>query len=203
MSNKHQIAIIKYNAGNIRSVLFALERLGVQASVTDDEREIRAASHVIFPGVGSAATAMPYLRSRGLDKLLASLTQPFLGICLGMQLMCRYSEEGDTECLSIIDAAVKKFPATDSTGLALKIPHMGWNSLHQTSGKLCNGLSSQPYAYFVHSYYAEQCSNTAAITHYGLPFSSMLQKDNFFGVQFHTEKSAGDGEIILKNFLSL
>jgi imidazole glycerol-phosphate synthase subunit HisH len=203
MSNK-SVAIIKYNAGNIRSVLFALERLGVPALVTDDHDAIRSASHVIFPGVGAANSAMPYLRERGLDQLMHSLTQPFLGICLGMQLMCAHSEEGDTECLGIFDIPVRKFPALDSnTGDRVKIPHMGWNSLYHLQSPLMHELEENSYVYFVHSYYAALSADTIATTYYGLPFSAALQKDNFFGVQFHAEKSAAVGEQILKNFLAL
>lgn len=197
-----RVAIIKYNAGNIRSVLFALERLGVQASVTDNEEEIRNATHVIFPGVGAAGTAMEYLRERGLDKLITSLTQPFLGVCLGMQLMCKYSEENDTECLGIFDIPVKKFIAP-AEGERFKIPHMGWNSLHDLKTTLMQGLKDGDYCYFVHSYYAEKSAYSIATTNYILPYSSALHKNNFYGVQFHPEKSALVGEQILKNFLTL
>lgn len=196
------VAIIKYNAGNIRSVLFALERLGVQASVTDNEEEIRNATHVIFPGVGAAGTAMEYLRERGLDKLIVSLTQPFLGVCLGMQLMCKYSEENNTECLGIFDIPVKKFIAP-TEGERFKIPHMGWNSLHDLKTPLMQGLKDGDYCYFVHSYYAEKSEYSIATTNYILPYSSALHKNNFYGVQFHPEKSALVGEQILKNFLAL
>lgn len=202
-TKQHDVVIIRYNAGNIRSVLFALERLGIAATVTDEATAIQQASHVIFPGVGSAATAMPNLIGKGLDTVIQSLTQPFLGICLGMQLMCRHSEEGDTPCLGIFDIPVKKFPANDSEGQLVKVPHMGWNKLEQVRGPLTEELSAQPYAYFVHSYYATLSDYTTAVTRYALPFSSMLQKDNFYGAQFHPEKSAADGERILKNFLSL
>jgi glutamine amidotransferase len=198
-----QIAIIKYNAGNIRSVLFALDRLGVQATVTDDHDFIRHASHVIFPGVGAANSAMPYLRERGLDQLMLSLTQPFLGICLGMQLMCRHSEEGDTYCLGIFDIVVKKFPPADAGGNRLKTPHMGWNSLYHLHSPLMQGIRENDFIYFVHSYYAEMSGETIATCNYGLPFSAALHKNNFYGVQFHTEKSAGPGEQILRNFLAL
>ena len=191
-----EVVIIKYNAGNIRSVLFALERLGVAAIVTDDHDLIRGASHVIFPGVGAANSAMPYLRERGLDKLMQSLTQPFLGICLGMQLMCAHSEEGDTACLNIFDLPVKKFTQG-------KVPHMGWNSLTRLKSPLMNGLKEGDYCYFVHSYYAVLSDDAVAVTDYGIAFSSALHKNNFYGVQFHTEKSAAVGEQILKNFLSL
>jgi glutamine amidotransferase len=197
-----QVAIIKYNAGNIRSVLFALERLGINASVTDDENEIRNATHVIFPGVGAAGTAMEYLSARNMDKLITSLTQPFLGVCLGMQLMCKHSEENDTECLGIFDIPVKKF-AAPSNGQRFKIPHMGWNSLTNLESPLMKGLQDEDYCYFVHSYYAALSNNTIATTDYILPFSSALHKNNFYGVQFHPEKSATVGEKILRNFLSL
>ena len=202
MSQSKNIAIIKYNAGNIRSVLFALERLGLAAKVTDDHEEIRNASHVIFPGVGAANSAMPYIRERGLDKLIQSLTQPFLGICLGMQLMCKHSEEGDTDCLGIFDLPVKKFmPPSPSEGVRMKVPHMGWNSLQQIQSPLLDGLDENPYCYFVHSYYADAGNSTIAITDYHIPFSAALHRDNFYGVQFHPEKSAAAGEVILKNFL--
>lgn len=197
------VAIIKYNAGNIRSVLFALERLGVAATVTDDHELIRQSSHVIFPGVGAANSAMPYLQERGLDQLMLSLTQPFLGICLGMQLMCRHSEEGDTKCLGMFDIAVRKFPATDDDGQRIKTPHMGWNSLYNLQSPIMKGVDENAFMYFVHSYYAEISSHTIVACNYALPFSAALQKDNFFGVQFHTEKSAAAGEQILKNFLTL
>ncbi|MES2775744.1 MAG: imidazole glycerol phosphate synthase subunit HisH [Bacteroidota bacterium] len=190
------IAIIKYNAGNIRSVLFALERLGLQATVTDDHAAIKNASHVIFPGVGAANSAMPYLKERGLDELMRSLTQPFLGICLGMQLMCNHSEEGDTQCLGIFDLPVKKFTQG-------KVPHMGWNSLTNLKSPLLEGLKENDYCYFVHSYYAALGETTIATTDYHIPYSSALHRDNFYGVQFHPEKSADVGEQILKNFLSL
>jgi glutamine amidotransferase len=197
------VAIIKYNAGNIRSVLFALERLGVSAVVTDDHAIIRQASHVIFPGVGAANSAMPYLRERGLDALMKSLQQPFLGICLGMQLMCSHSEEGDTPCLGIFDIDVKRFPAVDEHGHRLKTPHMGWNQLYNLRSPLMQGLHEGDFVYFVHSYYAEAADACIANCRYGLPFSAALHRDNFFGVQFHAEKSAAVGEKILQNFLAL
>ena len=194
------VAVIRYNAGNIQSVLFALERLGIQAKVTEDANEIRRASHVIFPGVGAANSAMPHLRARGLDELICSLQQPFLGICLGMQLMCRHSEEGDTDCLGIFDIPVKKFAA----GIGeLKIPHMGWNSLGKVRSALLHELPETNSVYFVHSYYAPVAGTTVATCTHGVEFSAALQKDNFMGVQFHPEKSAETGEQILKNFLSL
>jgi imidazole glycerol-phosphate synthase subunit HisH len=194
MSNK--VVVIRYNAGNIQSVLFALERLGVQATVTDDIKTIQQAGKVIFPGVGAANSAMPYLKEKGLDNVIRSLKQPFLGVCLGMQLMCNHSEEGDTECLGIFDLPVKKFTQG-------KVPHVGWNLLQVKPSSILNGLDDQSYCYFVHSYYAALGSDTAAVTDYGTAFSSVLQRDNFYGVQFHPEKSAKTGEQILKNFLSL
>jgi imidazole glycerol-phosphate synthase subunit HisH len=190
------VVVIRYNAGNIQSVLFALERLGVQATVTDDIAAIRQADKVIFPGVGAANSAMPYLKERGLDEVIRSLTQPFLGICLGMQLMCAHSEEGNTDCLGIFDLPIRKFTQG-------KVPHVGWNLLQPKSSKILQDLDETPYCYFVHSYYAELGKDTAAETDYAIPFSSVLQRDNFYGVQFHPEKSAKTGEQILKNFLGL
>ena len=195
-----KLAIIKYNAGNIRSVLYALERIGATAIVTDDGDAIRSADKVIFPGVGEAGSAMNYLKARKMDLLLKELTQPVLGICLGMQLMCTHSEESDTPCLGMFDTGVKKFMPG---GLSLKVPHMGWNEVSETSGDLFEGLQNNSYCYFVHSYYADLCASTAATTTYGIPFSSVLAKNNFYGVQFHPEKSASTGETILKNFLNL
>jgi glutamine amidotransferase len=190
--------IIKYNAGNILSVTYALERLGITPLLTDDEAEIRSADRVIFPGVGEASTAMFYLRQKGLDKLLPTLKQPFLGVCLGQQLMCRHSEENNTECLGIFDIRVKKFV---SDGV-LKVPHMGWNTITHGQGGLTAGLPESAYVYFVHSYYAELSPFTAATTHYIHPFSAMLHTDNFYAAQFHPEKSGEAGARILENFLS-
>ncbi len=192
-----KLVIVKYNAGNIQSVLYALERIGMEATVTDDHSEIQKADKVIFPGVGEASTAMQYLQERGLDKVLRNLQQPVLGICLGMQLMCRHSEENDTTCLGIFDTMVKKFSGT------LKIPQVGWNTVENISEPLFAGITTDPYCYFVHSYYAELCKETAAVTEYGVRFSSALQKNNFYGVQFHPEKSSDAGERILINFLQL
>ncbi len=191
------ISIIKYNAGNIQSVLFALERIGINATVTDDPELLRSSDKVIFPGVGEASTAMNYLKERNLDKLIVSLNQPVLGICLGMQLMCDYSEENDTNCLGIFDTTVKKFITN------LKVPQIGWNTIATKTNPLFNEITSTQYCYFVHSYYADLCNNTIAETEYGISFSSALAKGNFYGVQFHPEKSATTGEQILKNFLSL
>lgn len=192
--------IVKYNAGNIRSVLYALERIGEQALVTDDHELIRSASRVIFPGVGEASTAMQYLRERGLDQLLTQLTQPVLGICLGMQLMCRHSEENDTVCLGIFDEPVRKF-IPDQPGI--KVPQIGWNSVHASNSVLFNGIPQDSFFYFVHSYYASAGEHTIGVTNYILPYSAALHRDNFYGVQFHPEKSADAGETLLKNFISL
>jgi glutamine amidotransferase len=188
--------IVKYNAGNIQSVLYALERIGQKAVVTDDPEQIRKAGKVIFPGVGEASTAMEYLRERKLDELLKSLRQPVLGICLGMQLMCSYSEENDTECLGIFEEKVKKF-----NGEGLKVPQIGWNNIYDLKTSLFEGMKENSFCYFVHGYYANPGRHTIATTNYGLNYSSALHRDNFYGVQFHPEKSAAAGERILKNFL--
>jgi len=212
------IAIVKYNAGNIQSVLYALERIGKEAIVTDDQAQIRSADKVIFPGVGEASTAMEYLKERGLDKLLRSLQQPVLGICLGMQLMCRYSEENDTECLGIFEEEVKKFVppvGTDmaggttaiagagaaSDGQIFKVPQIGWNNIYNLKSPLFRELPENSYCYFVHGYYAALGQHTIATTDYIQPYSSALHKGNFYGVQFHPEKSAQVGEQLLRNFL--
>jgi glutamine amidotransferase len=192
-----KLVIIKYNAGNIQSVLYALERIGMEAIVTDDHEQIRSADKVIFPGVGEASTAMNYLRERQLDTLIKDLEQPVLGICLGMQLMCHHTEENDTKCLGIFDTTVKKFTGD------LKIPQIGWNTVTGISQPLFKNIADPSYCYFVHSFYAEICKETAAVTEYGTKFSSALQKNNFYGVQFHPEKSAAIGEQILKNFIDL
>jgi len=194
------LTIIKYNAGNIRSVLFALERIGLKAEVTDDVEKILSADRVIFPGVGEASTAMHYLKERGLDAVIKNLKQPVLGICLGMQLMCRYSEENSTECLGIFDEEVRRFRAE---GLGLKVPQIGWNNIYDLKTDLFKGVKDKSFCYFVHSYYASLGKHTIATTNYVQPYSSALQKDNFYGVQFHPEKSAEAGEQILKNFLTL
>ena len=197
---RNQTVVIRYNAGNIRSVLLALERLGATAVVTDDPDAIRTADRVLFPGVGEASSAMRYLRDRGLDEVIRSLRQPFLGICLGMQLMCRHSEENDTECLGIFDEDVRRF---DPVGSPLKVPQMGWNGITSLRGPLFRGVAEDNHVYFVHSYHATLGPDTRAVTEHIVPFSAALGRDNFHGVQFHPEKSASAGEAILRNFLEL
>jgi len=192
------LVIIKYNAGNIQSVSFALERLNVDFHITDDPEEIKKADKVIFPGVGEASTTMSYLRERKLDQLIVGLRQPVLGVCLGMQLMCRYSEENNTQCLGIFSEDVKAFVPTRDQ----KVPHMGWNNLALRNGWL-DPLLENKFAYFVHSYYVPVNSFTAAQTDYITPFSSAMHRDNFYAVQFHPEKSAETGELVLKSFLKL
>jgi glutamine amidotransferase len=197
------LAIIKYNAGNIQSVLYALERIGVEATVTDNIEAIQKADKVIFPGVGEASTAMNYLKERKLDIVIKNLQQPLLGICLGMQLMCAYSEENDTECLGIFDEPVKHFiPATDVGGNT-KVPQIGWNNIYNLKTGLLKGLPENSYCYFVHGYYAALGADTIATTDYILPYSAGLHRNNFYGVQFHPEKSAVIGEQILKNFITM
>jgi imidazole glycerol-phosphate synthase subunit HisH len=195
------LTIIKYNAGNIQSVLYALERIGVSAIVTDDHEEIKKADKVIFPGVGEASSAMKYLRERKLDEVIKNLTQPVLGICLGMQLMCKYSEENDTECLNIFNEEVKRFnPPSGNRG---KVPQIGWNNIYDLKSKLFEGVDEKNYCYFVHGYAATLGKHTIATTDHIQPYSSGLHKNNFYGVQFHPEKSAAVGERILKNFIDL
>jgi glutamine amidotransferase len=198
-----KIVIIKYNAGNIQSVSFALERLGFQSEITADHESIRKADKVIFPGVGEASTTMAYLKKEGLDQLIPSLTQPVLGICLGMQLMCSHSEEGDTPCLGIFDEKVKKFIAPEQKTEKFKIPHMGWNQLINPKEPLFTKELENEFVYFVHSYYVATGPDTAAESHYIHPFSAALRKNNFFATQFHPEKSSKAGEQILKNFLEM
>jgi len=195
-----RIAIIKYNAGNIQSVLYALERIGYSAIVTDNADKINNADKVIFPGVGEASTAMHYLKERNLDKLICSLTQPVLGICLGMQLMCKSSEENNTDCLGIFDEMVNKFKVEN---LRLKVPQIGWNTIYGLETDLFKDVAENSYCYFVHGYYAAKGEHTIATTDYVQPYSSALHRDNFYGVQFHPEKSAATGEQILKNFIEL
>jgi imidazole glycerol-phosphate synthase subunit HisH len=193
-----RLAIIKYNAGNIQSVSFALERLGVDFLITDNAEEIAKSDKVLFPGVGEASTTMKYLKEKNLDKLIQSLQQPVLGICLGMQLLCRHSEENDTACLGIFDQPVKKFiPGHD-----MKVPHMGWNKISVKHEWLDPALDRQ-FIYFVHSYYVPVNESTSAVTDYINPFSAAMKKDNFYAVQFHPEKSAEAGELVLKSFLKV
>jgi glutamine amidotransferase len=194
------LSIIQYNAGNIQSVLYALERLGVTATVTDDPTLIQASDKVIFPGVGEASTAMAYLKERNLDQLIVSLKQPVLGICLGMQLMCKHSAENDTNCLGIFEEQVLAFKATEKT---TKVPQMGWNNITNLKTDLFNAVPENSFAYFVHGYYARLGANTIATTDYIQSYSSGLHKNNFYGVQFHPEKSAEVGEQIIQNFLAL
>jgi imidazole glycerol-phosphate synthase subunit HisH len=193
-----KVALLKYNAGNIQSVSFALERLNVNFSITDNAEEIKKADKVIFPGVGEASTTMNYLRERKLDQLVKGLTQPVIGICLGMQLMCKHSEENNTDCLGIFDEPVKRFiPTIDQ-----KVPHMGWNQLTSVTGWIDKKLENES-VYFVHSYYVPVNKFTAAVTNYTVPFSAAMKKDNFYAVQFHPEKSAEAGQTILENFLNV
>jgi len=194
------VTIIHYNAGNIQSVLYALERLGVTATVTDDPYLIQASDKVIFPGVGEASTAMAFLKERKLDQLIVSLKQPVLGICLGMQLMCQDSAENDTTCLGIFEAQVLAFKAE---AVATKVPQIGWNNITNLKTELFNGVPENSYTYFVHGFYAGLCNHTIATTAYIQPYSSGLHKNNFYGVQFHPEKSAAIGEQIIQNFLAL
>lgn len=191
------IVIIKYNAGNIKSVELALRRLGYQPVISDDAQIICAADKVILPGVGEASTAMTYLKQRELDRVIAGLRQPLLGICLGLQILCSRSEENDTAGMGIFDCAVRRFPPRD------KVPHMGWNSISRLRGPLFRGLAENAFVYFVHSYYAELNGSTIARSDYIEPFSAALNKDNFFAVQFHPEKSGAPGEQILSNFINL
>lgn len=196
-----KIAVIKYNAGNIMSVDYALQRLGIQAEVTNDHEKIANADKVIFPGVGEASTTMNFLREAKLDKLIVSLKQPVLGICLGLQLMCSHSEENDTPCLGIFDEKVKLFVPEKGMEFITKVPHMGWNALSDFKTSLFSGIQEGDYVYFVHSYYAAVGSDTAATCDYTVPFSASLQKGNFYATQFHPEKSGPVGAKILQNFI--
>lgn len=205
-----KLAIIKYNAGNIQSVLNALERLGVNAEVTDDAEKIRSADKVIFPGVGEASSAMRSLKENDLDNIIKELKQPVLGICVGMQLLCEYSEENDTECLGIVPVKVKRFPTTplysiggEGQGVRLKVPQIGWNTIFDLQSPLFKNIDDKSYIYNVHSYYAEDSQYTIAKCDYGLEYAAAIKKDNFYGVQFHTEKSAEIGDKIIKNFIEL
>ena len=194
-----EIAIIKYNAGNVASVMYALDRIGQKYKWTDDPEEINKADKVIFPGVGEASTAMAYLKEKGLDTLIKGLTQPVLATCIGMQLLCKHSEEGNVDCIGVFDVEVKKFQSKD-----LKIPHVGWNSITaKGENPLMKGLKEEEFVYFVHSFYAPVNAYTTAVCEYVQPFSAILHKDNFYAAQFHAEISGKAGEQILKNFLAL
>ena len=194
-----KVSIIKYNAGNIQSVLFALERIGIEATVTNDIETLNTSDKVIFPGVGEASSAMKYLKDKNLDKVITNLKQPVLGICLGMQLMCQHSEEGNTECLGIFENQIKLFPI----GNQVKVPQMGWNKIYDLKTDLYKDINENEYMYFVHSYYAEIGEHTIAKTTHGLEYSCSLQKNNFFGAQFHPEKSGDAGQKLLENFVQL
>lgn len=191
------IAIIDYGAGNVQSVLFSLERLGYKGTLTSDPEIIKSADKVIFPGVGEASSAMKMIQEKGLDKVIINLKQPVLGICLGMQLLCQSSEEGNAKGLKIFDTEIKKFNSE------LKVPQMGWNTIYNLKSDLFQNIKENDYMYLVHSYYAPININTIATTKYGIEYTTAIQKDNFYGVQFHPEKSGSIGEMILKNFLQL
>ena len=194
------VAIIKYNAGNIYSVVNALRRLGVNPAVTDDAEQIKSADHVLFPGQGEASSTMAYLKERNLDKLIMELTQPVLGICIGQQLLCRHSEEGDTQCIGVFPVDVKRFKPQRHEE---KVPAMGWNNITGLRSPLFKGMSEGEFVYFVHSYYVPICDFTAAEADYISPYSAALHKDNFYTTQFHPEKSGNAGEMIIRNFLEL
>jgi len=191
-----KVAVIKYNSGNVLSVQYALQRIGVAAEVTDDAATIQMADKVIFPGVGHAGPAMKYLKEKGLDKIIVNLSQPVLGICLGMQLMCSHSAEGDTACIGIFDSEIKLFESA-----ACKVPQVGWNNIYDYRSVLFDGLDEGDFVYTVNSYYAALSAYTVAKTDYIFPYSAALQKNNFYAVQFHPEKSGAAGEIIVKNFI--
>jgi len=192
-----KVAIIKYNAGNIRSVSFALQRIGVDPIVTDNIEDLNAADKIIFPGVGEASSAMRYLRDKQLDKVISNFKQPVLGICLGMQLLCENSEEGNTDCLGVFKQKVLRFSDAN------KVPQIGWNTIENLNSKIFNRLKEQEFMYFVHGYYVEKSADTIATANYGIEYSAALQKENFYGVQFHPEKSSDAGQLIIENFLNL
>lgn len=192
-----KIVIIDYGAGNIQSIKFAVQRLGFEAVLSSDAEEIKSADKVIFPGVGEAGSAMKMLKATKLDEIIPQLKQPVLGICLGMQLMCQHSEEGDTRGLGIFDAQVLKF------NNGLKVPQIGWNTIYDLQSELFSGIKEQEYVYLVHSFYVAECDETIASTEYGVEYTTAIKKDNFYGVQFHPEKSSDAGEKILENFLNI
>ena len=194
------VAIVKYNAGNIYSVVNALRRMGIEPLLTDDAEQLKAADRVFFPGQGHAAEAMEYLKARRLDEVIRDLKQPVFGICVGQQLLCKHSEEGNVDCIGIFNAEVKRFQPERHED---KVPCMGWNRLYDTKSPLFEGLGDEPYVYFVHSYYVPVCEETIATADYILPYSASMHKDNFYTCQFHPEKSGKVGERILKNFLEL
>ena len=204
------VAIVKYNAGNVYSVVNALKRLGIDPLLTDDAEQLKTADRVVFPGQGEASTAMEYLRQRRLDEVIRDLKQPVLGICIGQQLLCRHSEEGNTDCIGIFDVDVKRFQPQRHED---KVPCMGWNKIEERGERkeerdyknspLFQGLGDNPYVYFVHSYYVPVCEDTIAVADYILPYSASLHKDNFYTCQFHPEKSGAVGERIIRNFLEL
>jgi glutamine amidotransferase len=194
------VVVIRYGSGNIQSVLFALQRIGVTPTLSLDPEVIAKADKVIFPGVGEASSTIKELKASGLDKTITGLKQPFIGICLGLQLMCKHSEEGNVDCLGIFDLKVRKFISTDNT---LKVPHVGWNNIQKLNGPLFKGISENSFVYYVHSFYAELGAETVAETNYINPFSASLSKNNFYAVQFHPEKSGVVGETILKNFIEI
>ena len=194
------VAIVKYNAGNVYSVVNALKRLGIEPLLTDDAGQLSKADRVVFPGQGDARGAMEYLKARRLDEVIRNLRQPVLGICIGQQLLCKHSEEGDVDCIGVFDAEVKRFQPHQHED---KVPCMGWNVIEERGNKLLKGLGEHPYVYFVHSYYVPLCEDTAAVTDYILPYSAAMHRDNFYACQFHPEKSGKVGEQILRNFLEL
>lgn len=195
-----KVAVVKYNAGNIHSVVNAIKRIGIEPIVTDNPQELSTADRVVFPGQGNAAPTMKYIREHGLDKTIMSLRQPVLGICIGQQLMCRHSEEGNVDCLGIFDVDVKRFHPTQHNE---KVPQMGWNTIYDTKSALFDGFEKPEFVYFVHSFYVPKCEATIATTNYTLEYSSALHKDNFYATQFHPEKSGNIGEKILKNFIEI
>jgi glutamine amidotransferase len=198
------LAIVKYNAGNIQSVLYALERIGIQAEVTDDAEKLMAADKVIFPGVGEASSAMKSLRENNLDEVIKDLKQPVFGICVGMQLLCEHSEENNTTCLGIVPVNVRKFSSptpTGTVGEGLKVPQIGWNNIYDLTSNLFKNIAEGSFVYNVHSYYAEDSEHTIASCNYGIQYAAAVKKDNFYGVQFHTEKSSEVGSKILENFI--